>query len=54
MLEITFTSAFSDTVGLKASFSTTLSLPHVGALKCMYFDNIFKVTYHSNKCTHPH
>ena len=39
-------SAVSNTVGLEASFSTTLSLQRIGALKCMYFDNnYYKVTY---------
>ena len=42
MLEST-TSAVSNTVGLEASFSTTLSLQRLGALKCMYFDNIIKL-----------
>ena len=37
-------SAVSNTVGLKASISTTLSLQIIGAPKCMYFDNIYKVT----------
>ena len=40
-------SAVSNTVGLQASFSTTLSLQRIGALKCtcmyMYFDNIIKL-----------
>ena len=43
-------SAVSNTVGLEASFSTTLSLQRIGALKCMYFDNNY-YNYHSNKCT---
>ena len=44
MLEST-ASAVSNTVGLQASFSTTLSLQRKGALKCMYmyFDNIIKL-----------
>ena len=47
MLENT-ASAVSSTVGLEASFSTTLSLQKKSALKCMYFEItcIYKVTYH--------
>ena len=47
-------SAVTNTVGLEASFSTTLSVQRIGVLKCMYFDNnYYKVTctYHSNKWT---
>ena len=45
----TTASAVSNTVGLEPSFSTTLSLQRIGALKCMYFDNtcIYKVIYHT-------